>query len=80
MLFISMEDLLQKDNSSWESYSRLVLKKLDEHEDVLKDISKELTNIRIDIGMLKVKSGLWGLVGGLIPITINIILNYLKTN
>jgi len=75
-----MENLLGTDNSGWESYSRLVLTKLDEHEDVLKDISKELTNIRVDIGMLKVKSGLWGLVGGFIPVAIAVILNYLKTN
>ena len=75
-----MENLLRTDNTSWESYSRLVLTKLDEHEDVLSDISKELTNIRVDIGMLKVKSGLWGLIGGFIPVAIAVILNLLKTN
>ena len=73
-----MENLLRTDNESWESYSRLVLTKLDEHEDVLQDISKELTNIRVDIGMLKVKSGLWGLIGGFIPVAIAVILNLLK--
>lgn len=75
-----MENLLRTDNAGWESYSRLVLTKLDEHEDVLSDISKELTNIRVDIGMLKVKSGLWGLIGGFIPVAIAVILNLLKTN
>lgn len=73
-----MENLLKINNESWESYSRLVLTKLDEHEDVLQDISKELTNIRVDIGMLKVKSGLWGLIGGFIPVAIAVILNLLK--
>ncbi len=72
-----MENMLNTD-AGWESYSRLVMTKLDEHEDLLKDISKELTNIHVDIGMLKVKSGFWGLIGGFIPVLIAIILNLIK--
>jgi len=54
----------------WDTYSKLVLAKLDDHDDLLKDINKELTQIRVEISMLKVKSGVWGLIGGLIPVTI----------
>lgn len=69
-----MENLLNKENTSWDHYSRLVLTKLDEHEDLLYDINKELINIRVDIGMLKVKAGIWGLLGGIIPGIVTILL------
>lgn len=69
-------NLNQRDG--WAEYSKLVLTKLEEHEDILKDINKELTNVRVEIGMLKVKSGVWGLIGGLIPVAIALILNAFK--
>lgn len=69
-----MENLLNKENTSWDHYSRLVLTKLDEHDDLLYDINKELMNIRVDIGMLKVKAGIWGLLGGAIPTIVAILL------
>lgn len=64
--------------SGWEYYSKLVLTKIDEHDEILSEINKELNNIKIDIGMLKVKAGIWGVIGGLVPITIGLALNFLK--
>ncbi len=39
---------------------------VDRKLDALKDI--EISNIKVEIAMLKVKSGLWGLVGGALGI------------
>ena len=39
---------------------------VDRKLDVLKD--EEISNIKVEIAMLKVKSGLWGLVGGALGI------------
>ncbi len=39
---------------------------IDHKLDVLKD--EEISNIKVEIAMLKVKSGLWGLVGGALGI------------
>lgn len=53
-----MEDSINLNRGDgWTQYSKLVLTKLEDHEDILKDINKELTNVRVEIGMLKVKSG-----------------------
>jgi len=74
-----MEDSINLNRGDgWTQYSKLVLTKLEDHEDILKDINKELTNVRVEIGMLKVKSGVWGLIGGLIPVAIALILNLFK--
>jgi hypothetical protein len=39
-------------------------------------IQRDVTSLKIDVGGLKIKSGLWGLLGGLIP-AIGIALMYL---
>ena len=43
-------------------------------DDYLKDIDRKLdkladdvVQLRVDVGALKIKSGIWGLMGGLIP-------------
>src|SRR6266851_4309780 len=43
---------------------------VDRKLDALKDI--EISNIKVEIAMLKVKSGLWGLVGGALGIAADI--------
>ena len=41
------------------------------------DLNAELQSIKIEIAMLNVKSGVWGLVGGLIPVLIVIAIEYM---
>jgi len=65
-------------SEGWDTYARLVLNKLEDHDNLLNEINKELTLIRVEISMLKVKSGVWGLVGGLIPVTIAVIVAILR--
>ena len=59
----------------WGAYERLVLAKLDELGQDIKDlrteVAEEVKDLRteqvrqkVDIAMLNVKSGLWGLAGG----------------
>lgn len=59
-----------KGGNGWQEYQRLVLHELKAHTDTLSDFGKELTAVKVEIGMLKVKSGLWGLLGGAIPVAI----------
>jgi hypothetical protein len=51
----------------------MVLKELENLGRVQEDIRKDITLIREEIASLKVKSGVWGLVGGMIPVAIAII-------
>lgn len=43
-------------------------------EEKFKALTEVVTKNRIDIAVLKVKSGVWGLIGGLIPVLITIAL------
>ena len=74
--------------SNWNEWSRYVLaeiQRLDAFcESLLKadaddkaDLNAELQSIKIEIAMLNVKSGVWGLVGGLIPVLIVIAIEYM---
>lgn len=53
--------------NGWNEYQRLVMDSIETHTEQLGKISETLTLIRIEIGMLKVKAGVWGLLGGAIP-------------
>ena len=56
--------------SKWENY---ILKELKRLGDVVIDFNKKLDEINIAIGVLKMKSGIWGAIAGLIPTSIVII-------
>ncbi len=44
----------------------------------VKDIKKDLQKLNVSVGGLKVKSGLWGLLGGAIPVIIGLGIYILK--
>lgn len=66
------------DNDGWNQYAKHVLAELQRlssssqtHAEVLNETKlefiKEIQAIRIEIAMLKIKAGIWGLVAGAIP-------------
>jgi len=55
------------DPNCWDRYQKLVLAKLEDHDRLLGTISSELTSIKVEIGQLKIKSGVWGAIGASIP-------------
>ena len=40
----------------------------------LERLEENVTLLRVDVGGLKIKSGVWGLIGGMIPVAIIVIL------
>lgn len=73
----------------WDQYKLLVLEKLDglhavarEHEDRDNErfakISEDIAALRIDVAGLKVQAGIWGLLGGAIPVVIALVLLYIE--
>ena len=66
-------------SNGWTEYQRLVMSTLELHEKKLEGITATLTDIKVEIGMLKVKSGVWGLVGGIIPMSVTVGLMLMKT-
>lgn len=88
-----MNDNHTPNQNGWNEWSRHVLaelqrlhgtiENLEDKIEVLKDdftknFNEELRKVQVDIAMLQVKSGVWGLVGGLIPVLIYVVLEVLK--
>lgn len=66
-------DLLRDTSeNSWFACSKHVLLQLESNTKCLHEIKNELTSIKIEIAKLKVKSGIWGMIGGVIPVAIGI--------
>ena len=64
--------------NSWLVWSKHVLMQLEFNAKCLSDIKKEQIAIGKEITALKVKSGIWGAVGGAIPVCVMIGLYLLK--
>ena len=64
------------ENNGWSKYEKMVIDKLDDHDDKFSGSADKLTQIQVDIATLKVKAGVWGGIGGLIPVIIAIVMFY----
>lgn len=61
--------------NGWDSYQKLVLDKLTEHSGSLATLTdevselrtKDITDLKVEIAMLKIKAGLWGAAAGAVP-------------
>lgn len=69
-----MDGETEKDGNGWDRYSKLVLTELRHHNDTIEklrdDVSKFQTQISTELARLQVKSGVWGMMGGLIPVIV----------
>lgn len=66
------------EGNGWTKYQLLVLHKLNEHSDEIKEVRADISKLTIDVATLKVKAGIWGLMGGLIPVAIALLIEHLK--
>jgi hypothetical protein len=64
--------------NGWTNYQKLVLAQLEQHQESLEKINDKLNQIRIEITELKVKAGVWGLIAGMIPVIIAMLLHKVK--
>lgn len=67
-----------ENNGEWTNYQRLVLSELERHDEHLQQIAKHLTDVKLEIAMLKVKSGVWGALAGLIPVIVLVVVEILR--
>jgi len=58
------------DDNGWPEYSKLVLSEIKDLKASVDDLDDKITEIQLDLVMLKVKSGVWGGLAGLIPVII----------
>jgi hypothetical protein len=60
--------------NGWDQYQKLVMEKLEKHDDKFGSIDNKLTAIQVDIATLKVKAGVWGGIAGLVPVVLGLVL------
>lgn len=65
-------------SNGWGEWSKFVLKELERLNTCIGHIDEEMKRVSVEIAMLKVKSGVWGLIGGCIPIVISLVYFWLK--
>ena len=66
------------DENGWAQYQKLVMEKLDDHDDKFSNIDNKLTQIQVDIATLKVKAGVWGGIAGLVRVVLGLVLFYVS--
>lgn len=59
-------------DNGWSEWQNYILKSMDRRDKKLDSIGESVQAIEIEIAALKVKSGLWGLIGACIPIAITL--------
>ena len=71
-----VDDILRTSSGSgnnWTEYRRLVLHELERLDEKLTKFGDKIDRLNTSVTRLQVKSGVWGAVGGMIPITIALI-------
>lgn len=66
------------DRNGWSEYSRLVLAELKRLDGELRQVNISLKEIQVELAMLKVKAGVWGSIGALIPIIVFIVMRQIN--
>ena len=64
---------MANDNGDWRDYKKLVISEIDRLSGHIGNLESKIDHLRGDVVMLKVKSGIWGLFAGLIPVTIAVL-------
>ena len=62
------------EDNGWSKYEKMVIDKLDDHDDKFSGIEDKLTQIQVDIATLKVKASVWGGLAGLVPVVLGLVL------
>lgn len=73
------------DDDSWNSYQRLILAEITRQGQALKSLGDKLDAVRtadipslkVEIARLQLKSGIVGLIAGLVPVLIAVLIKYL---
>ena len=65
-------------DNGWNEWSRHVLAELTRLNNCYDEINKSVSKIHVEIAMLKVKSGMWGAVGGIFTAACVLFIKYLE--
>ena len=65
--------------NGWQEWSKHVLKTLEDLNDKYESLDEKVNQIRIDIAKLQVKAGIWGAMGGAVPVVIGLAIWILRS-
>lgn len=65
-------------SNDWSEWSKHVLSELEELKSEVKAGRDEISNLRLELVLLKFKSGLWGFAAGALPVIGSLMLWILK--
>ena len=66
------------DNETWDNWRAHVLSEIKRANDNFCILTSAVTNLHIETAKLQVKSGVWGVIGGMIPVVVLIVIEKLK--
>lgn len=66
--------------NNWSEYQKLVLAELERHGSLISEVDEKISDLRVEIAMLKVKSGVWGAAAGLISVMVFLLYQLLSKN
>ena len=66
------------ETNGWNEWSNFVLKSLEDQNNGIKGIAKDISDIKTEIALLEFKSGVWGAIAGMIPVAITLIILFLS--
>lgn len=61
------------ERNGWPEYQRLVMAKLESLEAGQKETRGDIANLRVDMGVMKVKAGMFGAIAGTVPTALGIL-------
>lgn len=67
-----------KTQESWDNWRAHVLAEIERANVNLSNINSAVNTLNVEIGKLQVKSGVWGMVGGIIPVIILVLIEKMK--
>ncbi len=67
----------ENDNNGWHEWSKFVLAELKRLNRCYANLDKNMNKLFTEVAMLTVKSGVWGLLAGCIPVVIAITIYFL---
>jgi len=65
-------------SDDWKDYQEFVLRELNRLNNNVEKLEEKIDIISTDIAVLKIKAGLWGLIGGALPILIALAIYFLS--
>jgi len=67
---------MSEESEEWASYRRQVLDGLASSAGKLDKLDAKINDFQVELAVLRVKAGVWGLLGGMVPVAVMIAVQF----